>query len=96
MASRQFFFNNFRLKNDKNGGAWCPKKMIDKEAHEYLEINLHDLYVITGTKTQGRFGNGKGLEYAEKFMLDYWKPGTSKWSRWKSRNKSEVRNLFIY
>lgn len=85
-----FFFFYFRLKNDKSGGAWCPKKMVTKEALEYLEVDLHDLHVITGTKTQGRFGNGQGQEYVEEFMLDFWRPGFNKWMRWKSRNRKEV------
>lgn len=63
--------------------------MVTKEALEYLEVNLHDLHVITGTKTQGRFGNGQGQEYAEEFMLDYWRPGFNKWMRWKSRDKKD-------
>ncbi|KAK6628865.1 hypothetical protein RUM43_002682 [Polyplax serrata] len=79
-----------RLRNDKNGGAWCPKKMVDKEATEYLEVNLHVLHVITGTKTQGRFGNGQGQEYAEEFMLEYWRPGSSEWVRWRNRSKHEI------
>lgn len=64
--------------------------MVTKEAHEYLEVNLHELHVITGTKTQGRFGNGQGQEYAEEFMLDYWRPGFGKWLRWRGRNRKEA------
>lgn len=64
--------------------------MVTKEALEYLEVDLHDLHVITGTKTQGRFGNGQGQEYVEEFMLDFWRPGFNKWMRWKSRNRKEV------
>lgn len=64
--------------------------MVDKEATEYLEVNLHVLHVITGTKTQGRFGNGQGQEYAEQFMLEYWRPGSSEWVRWRNRSKHEV------
>ncbi|XP_073975578.1 discoidin domain-containing receptor 2 isoform X4 [Rhodnius prolixus] len=74
-----------RLKHDKNGGAWCPRVMVTKEATEYLQVDLGRLTVITGTRTQGRFGNGQGQEYAEEFILDYWRAGFGKWRRWRDR-----------
>ncbi|XP_022905687.1 discoidin domain-containing receptor 2 [Onthophagus taurus] len=79
-----------RLRNDKNGGAWCPRHMVSRDAKEYLEINLEELHVVTGGRTQGRFGNGQGQEYAEEYMLDYWRPGFSKWVRWKNREGKEL------
>lgn len=80
----------FRLRIDKSGGAWCPKHMVSKEAKEYLQIDLLVLHVITGTLTQGRFGNGQGQEYAEEYMLDYWRPGDTKWRRWRNHTDKEV------
>lgn len=80
----------FRLRTDKNGGAWCPRQMVSKEAKEYLQIDLDELHVITGGRTQGRFGNGQGQEYTEDYMLDYWRPGFTKWVRWKNREDNEV------
>lgn len=85
-----------RLRNDKNGGAWCPRQMVSRDAKEYLEINLEELYVITGGRTQGRFGNGQGQEYAEEYMIEYWRPGFTKWIRWKNRDGKEVKfHLFF-
>lgn len=69
--------------------------MVSKEAKEYLQVDLEDLYVITGGRTQGRFGNGQGQEYAENYMMDYWKPGLSKWTRWKNREGKEVRVILF-
>ncbi|XP_017773503.1 PREDICTED: discoidin domain-containing receptor 2 isoform X2 [Nicrophorus vespilloides] len=79
-----------RLRNDKNGGAWCPRQMVSRDAKEYLEISLDGLYVITAGKTQGRFGNGQGQEYAEEYMIEYWRPGFAKWIRWKNRDGKEL------
>ncbi|XP_054276180.1 discoidin domain-containing receptor tyrosine kinase B-like [Macrosteles quadrilineatus] len=73
-----------RLKNDKHGGAWCPRHMVTQEAREFLEIDLREVHVLTATRTQGRYGNGQGQEYTEEFYLDYWRPGFSKWRRWQS------------
>ena len=64
--------------------------MVSRDAKEYLEINLEELYVITGCRTQGRFGNGQGQEYAEEYMIEYWRPNFTKWIRWKNRAGKEV------
>ena len=42
-----------------NGGAWCPKNPVDKDAYEYLQIDLGELKVITMVETQGRFSHGQ-------------------------------------
>ncbi|XP_019874685.1 discoidin domain-containing receptor tyrosine kinase B [Aethina tumida] len=79
-----------RLRNDKNGGAWCPRHMVSRDGKEYLEINLDEMHVITGCRTQGRYGNGQGQEYAEEYMIEYWRPGFNKWVRWKNRMGKEL------
>ncbi|KAJ8925152.1 hypothetical protein NQ315_001337 [Exocentrus adspersus] len=79
-----------RLRNDKNGGAWCPRHMVSRDAKEHLEINLEEVHVVTGSRTQGRFGNGQGQEYAEEYMLEYWRPGLDRWTRWKNRSGKEL------
>ncbi|XP_066996619.1 discoidin domain-containing receptor 2 [Anabrus simplex] len=79
-----------RLCHDKNGGAWCPRNMVKLEVQEYLEVNLHVMHIITSVQTQGRFGNGMGQEYAEEYMLEYWRPGLNKWVRWKDRKGKEL------
>nr|XP_024218866.1 discoidin domain-containing receptor 2 isoform X2 [Halyomorpha halys] len=81
---------NGRLRHDKNGGAWCPKNTVTKETYEHLEIDLGRLTVVTGTRTQGRFGNGQGQEFAEEFFLDYWRPGFTRWRRWRSRQGKQM------
>ncbi|KAE8746605.1 hypothetical protein FOCC_FOCC006719 [Frankliniella occidentalis] len=59
-----------RIRQEMNGGAWCPKAQISSEVREYLEVDLQAEHRITRTETQGRFGNGQGQEYAEQFLLE--------------------------
>ncbi|XP_011263345.2 epithelial discoidin domain-containing receptor 1 isoform X2 [Camponotus floridanus] len=79
-----------RLKSENLGGAWCPKDQITKEAREWLEIDLHSIHLITATATQGRFGNGVGVEFAEAYLLEYWRPRLGKWVRYRDIKGEEV------
>ncbi|XP_046827642.1 discoidin domain-containing receptor 2-like isoform X1 [Vespa crabro] len=79
-----------RLRQDKGGGAWCPKNMVTKEGKEYLEVNLHSPRVLMSVRTQGRFGNGHGVEYTEEYFVEYWRPGFNKWVRWRNRRGTEL------
>ncbi|CAH2217414.1 jg22536, partial [Pararge aegeria aegeria] len=79
-----------RLNQEIKGGAWCPKSQITTESAEWLEINLHTVHVISATGTQGRFGNGQGVEYAEAYVLEYWRPKLGKWIRYRGADGQEV------
>ncbi|ETN58804.1 hypothetical protein AND_009606 [Anopheles darlingi] len=74
---------------DNNGGAWCPKHMVSRGLKEYLQIDLLKMHVVTAIKTQGRFGKGQGREYTEAYALEYWRPGFTKWKRWKNTRDNE-------
>lgn len=50
--------------------------------------------MITGTATQGRFGNGQGVEFAEAYLLEYWRPKLGKWVRYRDAKGEEVRFWF--
>lgn len=80
----------YRLKQESHGGAWCPKLQITTEPREWLEIDLHTVHMITATGTQGRFGNGQGVEYSEAYMLEYWRPKLGKWVRYRDVRGEEV------
>nr|XP_053632023.1 discoidin domain-containing receptor 2-like [Cherax quadricarinatus] len=67
--------HNARVRVETKGGAWCPKGQLNAHSREYLEVDLGRVHVITATGTQGRFYNGKGLEYTEAYGLEYWRPG---------------------
>ncbi|XP_051161939.1 discoidin domain-containing receptor tyrosine kinase B [Leptopilina boulardi] len=79
-----------RLRQDRGGGAWCPRTMVTSEGKEFLEVNLHNPRIITSSRTQGRFGNGKGVEYTEEFFIEYWRPSFNKWVRWRNRHSIEL------
>ncbi|KAK8752236.1 hypothetical protein OTU49_012649 [Cherax quadricarinatus] len=73
-----------RLKIERLGGAWCPRKMVGTaDSKEYLEIDLETTHVISATESQGRFGNGQGVEFVETYMLEYWRPGVTSWYTYK-------------
>ena len=69
--------------------------MVTKEGKEYLEVNLHSPRILTSTRTQGRFGNGHGVEYTEEYFVEYWRPGFNKWVRWRNRRGMEVRTRYL-
>ena len=80
-----------RIRQETNGGAWCPKAQISSEVREYLEVDLQGEHLITRTETQGRFGNGQGQEYAEQFLLEYWRPGLNRWVAYRDHTGDRVR-----
>ena len=55
-----------------------------------IEINLNSVHVITATETMGRFGNGQGAEFAEAYLLEYFRPRLGKWVRYRNIENSEV------
>ncbi|XP_037082026.1 discoidin domain-containing receptor A-like [Pollicipes pollicipes] len=65
-----------RIRTEHRGGAWCPLPVITAEVREYLQVDLGRVTVVTAAETQGRFGNGHGVEWAERYSLQYWRPGT--------------------
>ena len=83
-----------RIRTEKNGGAWCPKLQITSNTHEYLQINLKTLHVITMIETQGRFGNGQGIELTEQYRVEYSRDkivnNHTKWIKYKDRENNQV------
>ncbi len=55
-------------------------------------MDLRDKYVITGVATQGRFGNGVGVEFAEEFWLEYSRDNGSTWNKWTDIDGKHVSN----
>lgn len=95
-SQRETLRSACRLRQEKGGGAWCPKNMVTKDIKEYLEVNLRRPRVLTSARTQGRFGNGHGVEYSEEYYFDYWRPGFSEWRRWKNRKAESVSFFFFF
>ncbi|ODM98888.1 Discoidin domain-containing receptor 2 [Orchesella cincta] len=78
------------VRMELQGGAWCPRNMITSETEEWLQIDLHNVHLITATETQGRFGNGQGQEYAEFYKISYWRPELNNWIRYRDHTGNEV------
>ncbi|XP_050311862.1 discoidin domain-containing receptor tyrosine kinase B-like isoform X2 [Anthonomus grandis grandis] len=81
---------NARIRQEKNGGAWCPKAQISSDIKEYLEVDLQRNHLMTWTETQGRFGNGQGQEYAEAFLVEYWRSSLGQWVTYKDSRGEKV------
>ncbi|XP_056630665.1 discoidin domain-containing receptor 2-like [Diorhabda sublineata] len=81
---------NARIRQEKNGGAWCPKAQISSDVKEYLEVDLQKPHLMTWTETQGRFGNGQGQEFAEAFLVEYWRPSLNQWITYKDSRGEKV------
>ncbi|MCL4146767.1 UNVERIFIED_CONTAM: hypothetical protein GTU68_032351, partial [Idotea baltica] len=85
----------FRAHVERGGGAWCPRAMIDNLGKEHLEVNLGSLHILTKVEVQGRFGNGQGKEYAEKYKLQYWREGLGHWITYRNGRGEEVSSMGI-
>lgn len=81
----------FRIRTERGGGAWCPQRQINAETKEWLQIDLGTDMVITAVETQGRYGDGNGVEYPPGYMLEYWRPSLAGWAQYKDRHGNEVR-----
>lgn len=70
-------------------------KQATAEPEEWIQIDLKTVHMITATETQGRFGNGQGIEYAEAYMIEYWRPRLQKWIRYHNSKGEEVIQNFV-
>ncbi|CAB4069812.1 DDR2 [Lepeophtheirus salmonis] len=81
---------NGRINKDQYGGAWCPLEAVAKTAHEWIEIDMHKDYRITQTGTQGRYGGGRGQEFTEMFIFQYWRTGMKDWVVYRNHSGHEI------
>lgn len=96
LLKRRRFCLYFRLNKEIDGGAWCPLSQISKKTDEYLEVDFRGVRAVTYIETQGRFGNSRGREYAEKYVLEYWRQGLgTDWVRYKNRLGEHVSLISI-
>jgi discoidin domain receptor family protein 2 len=82
--------SNGRLKVERAGGGWCPKPPVEQGVREWLQVDFKTVHMITGVQTQGRFGHGRGLEYAEEYTLEYWRPGMAEWKPYKRWDGKQI------
>eukprot|EP00094_Tigriopus_californicus_P003760 TCALIF_03618-PA protein Name:"Similar to DDR2 Discoidin domain-containing receptor 2 (Homo sapiens)" AED:0.23 eAED:0.23 QI:0/0.5/0/0.66/1/1/3/0/434 len=74
--------NHGRLNSEVGGGAWCPKYLVHNRSEQFLEIDLEKPHRITGILTQGRYGNGLGMEFAEYYSVSFWNPSMTAFQRY--------------
>ncbi|XP_013399705.1 venom prothrombin activator pseutarin-C non-catalytic subunit, partial [Lingula anatina] len=79
-----------RIRTEEGGGAWCPRHQIAPGVYEYLQMDLQSLHVITSVETQGRFGNGQGQEYMDKYLLEYKREEDGPWTRYRDENGPKI------
>ena len=63
--------------------------MIGKDATEWIEIDLQEVKIGTATETMGRFGNGQSAEFAESYVLEYYRPRLAKWVRYRDMESQQ-------
>ena len=92
----------FRLNLDsRGGGAWCPSRAVSnskEDEAEYLQIDLGGVRVVTHILTQGRFGSGRGQEYAEAYTVQYWRRDAMPEGQFRNYRDSmgrEVRKIIL-
>ncbi|KAL4705683.1 hypothetical protein ACJJTC_018756 [Scirpophaga incertulas] len=79
-----------RIRTEIRGGAWCPNGLISQRSRQYLQIDLHDEYLITATESQGRFANSVGVEFVESYSVEYWRISLNRWVKYKDFNGSKL------
>ncbi|KAJ6222429.1 hypothetical protein RDWZM_000974 [Blomia tropicalis] len=79
---------NARLNREISGGAWCPNKQLTaaNSGTEWIQVDLAGFYVITAVATQGRFGNGMGVEFTEEFWIEYSRDNGTTWNKWTDKS----------
>lgn len=84
-----------RLNRELSGGAWCPSQQLSASysGNEWIQVELDGLYVITAVATQGRFGNGMGVEFAEEYWIEYSRDNGTTWHKWTNRHGDYVSTL---
>lgn len=95
--SQHLFFCTFRAKKfvcrirtESGSGAWCPQNQIGAETKEWLQIDFTGSTVVSAVETQGRYDEGRGMEYAPGYMLEYWRDSLGSWARYKDYTENEV------
>ncbi|CAB3400341.1 unnamed protein product [Caenorhabditis bovis] len=79
-----------RAYQESGSGAWCPKHQINALSKEWLQITFGSDMVITGIETQGRYDNGRGMEYATAYRIQYWRPSLNAWASYKDNFELET------
>ena len=83
------------MNREISGGAWCPSKQLNSaySGNEWIQVDLYGYYVISAIATQGRFGNGMGVEFAEEYWIEYSRDNGTTWNKWNDMNGVHVSSI---
>ncbi|KRZ92197.1 Discoidin domain-containing receptor 2 [Trichinella sp. T8] len=81
---------NARIRTEQLGGAWCPRRQIRPDVHEWIQVDLGAARIVTAIETQGRYGDGLGQEFTTGYSVEYWRPGMHGWYRYRNQHGQEV------
>ncbi|KRY50589.1 Discoidin domain-containing receptor 2 [Trichinella britovi] len=78
------------IRTEQLGGAWCPRRQIRPDVHEWIQVDLGAARIVTAIETQGRYGDGLGQEFTTGYSVEYWRPGMHGWYRYRNQHGQEV------
>ncbi|KRX94918.1 Discoidin domain-containing receptor 2 [Trichinella pseudospiralis] len=78
------------IRTEQLGGAWCPRRQIRPDVHEWIQVDLGAARIVTAIETQGRYGDGLGQEFTTGYSVEYWRPGLHGWYRYRNQHGQEV------
>ncbi|RCN28201.1 hypothetical protein ANCCAN_26059 [Ancylostoma caninum] len=83
----------FRVRTHTGSGAWCPLHQVNSTHKEWIQITFGRDTVLTAVQVQGRYDEGRGMEFARAFKLEYWRPNMRGWASYRSEDDVEVRSI---
>ncbi|VDO89287.1 unnamed protein product [Heligmosomoides polygyrus] len=79
-----------RARTHTGSGAWCPLHQVNSTHKEWIQITFGRDTVVSAVEVQGRFDEGRGMEFARAFKIEYWRPKLRGWASYKDEEGSEV------
>ncbi|KAK6055901.1 hypothetical protein COOONC_06594 [Cooperia oncophora] len=78
-----------RARTHTGSGAWCPLHQVNSTHKEWIQITFSKDTVVNAVEVQGRFDEGRGMEFARAFKIEYWRPKLSGWASYRSEEGIE-------
>ncbi|CAJ0602423.1 unnamed protein product [Cylicocyclus nassatus] len=79
-----------RARTHTGSGAWCPLNQVNSTQKEWIQITFARDTVVTAVEVQGRYDEGRGMEFARAFKIEYWRPNLQGWASYKSEENTEI------
>ncbi|VDO52857.1 unnamed protein product [Haemonchus placei] len=80
----------FRARTHTGSGAWCPLHQVNNTHKEWIQITFARDTVVSAVEVQGRFDEGRGMEFAKAFKIEYWRPRLTGWASYRSEEGLEI------